>query len=166
MAITYSPIATTTANGSSNSVTFSSISGSYTDLVLVVNNANTTAADYDGVALRFNSDTGTNYSRTYMYGDGTSTASVRQTNGTNLIVGISSPNNVIRTNTIVYIQNYSNTTTYKSTLSRSNDANLVTYAIVGMWRNTAAITSVTVVSNGSGNWSNGSTFTLYGIASA
>ena len=37
MAITYEPIATETASGSVSSITFSSISGTYTDLVIIVN---------------------------------------------------------------------------------------------------------------------------------
>jgi hypothetical protein len=37
MAITYEPIATTTLGTAAASVTFSSISGAYTDLVLVCN---------------------------------------------------------------------------------------------------------------------------------
>jgi hypothetical protein len=61
MAITYEPIATTTLGTSESSVTFSSISGSYTDLVLICAVKNT-ANNGDEVAFQLNSDTGSNYS--------------------------------------------------------------------------------------------------------
>jgi len=50
MAITYEPIATTTLSTATATVTFSSISGSYTDLVLVANGR--TSADGIYVNLR------------------------------------------------------------------------------------------------------------------
>ena len=60
--ITYTPITSTTLGSNTASVTFSSISSAYTDLVLVV------AGALDGAnwvpTLQFNSDTGTNYSTT------------------------------------------------------------------------------------------------------
>ncbi len=69
-------------------------------------------------------------------------------------------------NTIMHIMNYSNTNTYKTALGRVNTpTNATIYpgttAGVGLWRNTAAITSLTC-SNGE-NFTSGSTFTLYGI---
>ena len=63
--------------------------------------------------------------------------------------------------------NYSNTTTYKTALSRGMDTtNGYVQAHVGTWRNTAAITSVTVLANSGSTLASGCTFTLYGIASA
>jgi ethanolamine utilization microcompartment shell protein EutL len=75
MAKTYEPIATTTLGSAAASYTFSSISGSYTDLILVVDA--TTTAGNRALQLVLNSDTGTNYSATYITGDGSSTASSR-----------------------------------------------------------------------------------------
>ena len=68
-------------------------------------------------------------------------------------------------NLICQIQNYSNATTYKTNISRANSASDYTQAIVGLWRNTAAITSITILTS-SGTFNTGSTFTLYGIAAA
>jgi hypothetical protein len=71
----------------------------------------------------------------------------------------------IYSNAIINIQNYSNTTTYKTALLRSNLAT-GTYpgvdAFVGLWRSTSAITSITILP-ASNNLLSGSTFTLYGI---
>jgi hypothetical protein len=52
MAITYEPIATTTLGSAAASVTFSSISGSYTDLVLVVTGIGATVTTFPWI--RFN----------------------------------------------------------------------------------------------------------------
>jgi hypothetical protein len=61
--------------------------------------------------------------------------------------------------------NYANTTTYKTTLARTNDALLQARASVGLWRNTSAINSILVSYYGY-NFDAGSTFTLYGIQAA
>jgi len=73
---TYTPIATQTLSTSAASVTFSSISGAYTDLVLIINAASSAQKDID---IRFNSDTAGNYSNTWMAGNGSSTHSGRTT---------------------------------------------------------------------------------------
>ena len=61
--------------------------------------------------------------------------------------------------------NYSNATTYKTVITRASNANNGVDAVVGLWRNTAAITSINVFL-GTGNLDTGSTFTLYGIKAA
>ena len=61
---TYEPIATNTLGSAASSVTFSSIPSTYTDLIVVMNYANSTGlAD---VFFRFNGDTGSNYSDTIL----------------------------------------------------------------------------------------------------
>lgn len=161
MAVTYSQIATTTANGSVSSITFSSISGSYTDLIIIQNSKG--AATTAGTWLRLNSDTGTNYSRTRILGDGSSASSGRQNNET-AIQG-DSPQNEWGTS-IWQINNYSNATTYKTVLWRDN-SNTYVAAQVGLWRSTSAITSITLSTNSSAtNFASGSTFSLYGIKAA
>lgn len=161
MPITYTPIATQTLASATATVTFSSISGSYTDLIIVAN-VSPTSSPY--LALRFNSDTGTNYSRTSVSGTGTGALSARASNETYgyvtpaAITGISAG--------IINIQNYSNTTTYKTTISRWSDASNVVAAMVTLWRSTAAITAVEINTGGVSTFASGSTFTLYGILKA
>lgn len=161
---TYTPIATTTLGSAAASYTFSSIPSTYTDLVLVTSAAGTAGAD---MRLQFNSDTATNYSRTYLSGNGTSAFSGRAT--ATASAGITAYGTLTATlggtNNIAQIMNYSNSTTYKTVLARSNDAGAGTDAIVSMWRSTAAITSINI-SVSTGTFSTGSTFTLYGIAAA
>ena len=160
MAITYEPIATETLGGAAASVTFSSISGAYTDLVLV---SDWTVSAQNNLLMTFNSDTGSNYSETVLLGDGSSASSSRQTSATSIRVGFAG-NVSSKVINIVNIQNYSNTTTYKTTVYRWNSEEYVS-ARVGLWRDTSAITSL-VLTASAGNIASGSTFTLYGIASA
>jgi hypothetical protein len=159
MPSTYTPIATQTLVSATNSVTFSSISGSYTDLVLVFNG---TVSANQYVAVRLNSDTGSNYSWTRIDGDGSSAYSSRGTSTTFGRLGIGNPTN--RTLTISQFMNYSNATTNKTVLSRSNTD--FVGALVNLWRNTAAITSITVLTTTADTFTVGSTFTLYGIKAA
>ena len=161
---TMTPIATTTLGSANSTITFSSISASYTDLVLVINAFATSSTDY--IQIRINSDTGTNYSNTAVYGDGTSALSSRVSNQT--FGYLSWTQNIAANGRIVIasFQNYSNTTTYKTWLNRSSDAAYGTDAIVGLWRSTSAITTLEIKRTSGGNFNSGSTFTLYGIKAA
>ena len=152
---TYTPIATQTLTTSAASITFSSIPSTYTDLIMVFNGV----AD-NNVSLRFNSDSGTNYSSTRIRGDGSSASSSRFTSIASMY-GSYDPG--ISTSTW-QIMNYSNSATYKTALNRGGGSGTNVEAYVGLWRSTAAITSVTVIVNGT--FSIGSTFTLYGILKA
>ena len=163
MAKTYTPIAAQTLTTDTANVTFSSISSAYTDLVIVFAGTSATGNNYMG--LQFNGDTGNNYSNTSIRGNGTSAQSGRLPNQPQADVAYGSPVNTDQNNTIMQIQNYSNTTTYKTMLCRSNSASIETGAAVALWRNTAAITSI-VLKLTSNNFAIGSTFSLYGIKAA
>ena len=160
---TYTPIATYTVPSATSSYTFSSISGSYTDLVLIVN-AKSTSGGVD-VSMRFNGDTASNYSKTNLYGDAGGATSTRQSNQTQGNINLAG---YITTTfgpyQIVNIMNYANTTTYKTYLSRAGNTSVGVDAIVGTWRKTPeAITSITLFVSGD-TFASGSTFSLYGIA--
>lgn len=161
MASTYEKIATQTVSGSSTTnVTFNSISGSYTDLVLIVN---AKLAASNNISLRFNSDTASNYSYTYLFGSGSAASSGRATSTTYIYGGSTSTTDYdIHT---ININNYSNSTTYKTALIQSAIPSIGASAWVGLWRSTSAITSVDVSFLGN-IISAGSTFTLYGIKAA
>jgi hypothetical protein len=165
MPITYTPIATTTISGSSTSTfTFSSVPSTYTDLILVVNAAVTSGTSY--IYARWNGDTSAVYSRTELVGNGTSATSSR--NGSEVVqwLGGTQLSTVSGAyNAIVQVMNYANTNVFKTTLMRANRATEQTAAVVGLWRSTAAINSVTLTLN-SDNFAAGSTFTLYGVKSA
>lgn len=160
MPATYEPIATQTLGSAAASVTFSSIPNTYTDLVLVINGGTAGVTD---LCIRFNSDTGTNYSRTQLRGTGSAADSERNTSTSRIVIG--SIYTTFTTSAIINIQNYSNTTTYKTAISRIGQADGYVIASVGLWRSTAAISTVLVNGDGT-NLSSGSTFTLYGIKAA
>lgn len=158
---TYTPIATQTATGSSSNITFSSIPSTYTDLVLVVN-ASAAATDF---YLRYNGDTGTNYSQTILKGNGSAASSTRNSNASLIYIDWSGFTiNSIQNNAVIHIMNYANTTTYKTAVHRFNDASNTVETHISLWRSTATINSVSVIAGGS--FTSGSTFTLYGIAAA
>ena len=170
MAVTYTPITTQTLTTSTASVTLSSISSAYTDLILVASFYVTTAAY--GITYQFNGDTATNYSATAISGNGTSATSSRATTtayalGSAIVGGVTSGEPFTN---IIHLMNYSNSTTYKTSLVRSNmttGSYPGTEALVNLWRSTAAITSIVLkAGNGASNFAAGSTFTLYGIKAA
>mgnify|MGYP003326735737 FL=1 len=111
MAVTYEPLATTTLTSAQSTVTFSSISGSYTDLVLVTNVKDSNGACY----LRFNNDSGTNYSRTWLTGNGSTASSNRNSNSNQVYIVADTTNYEMN---ITNIMNYSNSSTYKTALIR------------------------------------------------
>lgn len=172
MAATYEPIATTTISTPTTSYLFSSIPATYTDLILVqfarvstVNNSS--YLNFNGVT------TGGISSNTILYGNGNATspsfASVRFSNDNRLFTdyyGIPDANTSNFNTVITHIMNYSNTTTYKTILSRGNNATSGgTDFIVGTWRSTAAINSINIIQP-TYNFQSGTTFTLYGIKAA
>ncbi len=161
MSATYEKIATTTLGSATATVTFSAISGSYTDLVLIMQVTTSSGGNY--TRMQFNSDTGSNYSATRLSGDGSSASSSRVSNQTYMEIDNVSFVNTTIANRILQIQNYSNTTTYKTVLGRNNNSSNGTGATVGLWRSTSAITSISVFLEASGTFNSGSTFTLYGI---
>ena len=160
--LTYESIATTTGTGSSGSVTFSSIPATYTDLILIASGTLVSGGD-SGLELRFNSDSGSNYSGTLLNGNGSAASSTQQSSVAAANSGLISSTAV--GNSVIQIMNYANTTTYKTVLGRGNLPHLLTRATVYLWRNTAAINAVEV-RTGAGNFATTTTFTLYGITKA
>ena len=160
MPATYEPIATTTLGTTQNQVDFNAISGSYTDLVLIFNGGVTSTGD---IWLRMNSDTGSNYSRTRLTGDGSTAASTRNSAASSIFISAGTVG--ATANAIINIQNYSNATTYKTTVSRFNSS---TYSVAscGLWRSTSTITTLSLRADSADTFTSGSTFTLYGIKAA
>jgi hypothetical protein len=165
---TYTPIASVTLSSAQSSVTFSGIPQTYTDLVLVCSAV--TASGGPSLRVRFNGDSGSNYSATILQGDGSSASSARETNISSAYAGYASLNQTVgSTNSIVHIMNYSNATTFKTLLERSNRSSERTETSVNLWRNTNAITSIQLAAGAafpSENLDTGSTFNLYGVANA
>ena len=153
---TYTLIDSTTLTSSASSITFSSISGSYRDLVLVLSGPGFGTSN--NLAFRANSDTGSNYSYVRMEGNGSSTNSSSTTSTSGRAGFVSSG----QWNVILQFQDYSATDKHKSVLARANDATHRVEASATRWANTNAITSVTLITDTS-NYPVGTTAYLYGI---
>jgi hypothetical protein len=134
----------------------SSIPSTYTDLVLVING---TGGSIQNIHWQANGDTGSNYSYTRIYADGSSAVSDRDT-----IYAAFAIFGTDQSTAILQLQNYSNTTTYKTGLGRGNTNSYVS-VYSSLWRSTAAINSLTIKSVSSA-FATGTTFSLYGIKAA
>lgn len=171
MAATYDCIATTTLGSDQADVTFSSISGNYTDIVVVCSARTTATGTQNALNMQFNSDTASNYSLVDLYGTSGSAAASEQYGNIAYAdagrIANSSSSSTRRGLNIIQVMNYSNTTTRKTILTRSAAMNETyrVYAAVSTWRSTSAITSIKLYPS-SGNLASGSTFTLYGIKAA
>jgi hypothetical protein len=160
MTSTYEKIATTTLGSAQANVTFSSISGAYTDLVLIINSKFTSASQ--DTLCQLNDDTTNNYTGTIIRGSGSAAASTRYTGSASLYFDNYGGTTALENTYIVNFMNYSNTTTFKTILSRFSNASAGVEASAQLYRSTSAITKIKIYPSG-GNLDTGSTFTLYGI---
>jgi hypothetical protein len=169
---TYTPIASTVLTTTANSITFSSIANTYTDLRLVLMHSGTyTSITYGSHYLQFNSDTATNYSYTALRGSGTSASSDRGSTLSEPMIGYNIVNTVdgsLYSVTTIDILSYAGNTN-KSFISRHfSDTGTSAGTIattVGLWRSTSAINTIKVYP-GDAPYRVGTTATLYGITAA
>lgn len=157
---TYDCIATNTVTGSSTiTVTFSSIPATYTDLIVV---SNYKAVSNNYLMMRFNGDTGFNYARTEMLGNGTSATSQALNNEHYAYIHSVYANAGEMGTFVTHIMNYANTNVFKTIISRANNVSTGTGLVVNLWRDTSAINTILLTPIGTG-FDVSSTFTLYGI---
>jgi hypothetical protein len=123
-----------------------------------------------GVGMRFNGDSGSNYSYANMTGNGSLGQMFRSGSTTDIQYngwGFASGSSTIPCITRMNVFNYASTSTYKYTLMTAADANSAgnydTEFFTGTWRNTAAVNSVTITAPASSLWLEFSSFALYGI---
>jgi len=162
---TYVPIATQTLSTAASSITFSSIPSTYTDLRIVIT-ATPSSSAVGYTSIYFNTDnTGTNYSLTYLEGNGFSASSGNFTNNGTLAVGdFNVMSSTIPNTTQIDVFSYAGST-YKTVLSaNSGDFNGTgtVFRMVGLWRSIAAINQL-VLKPAGGNFNSGTTATLWGI---
>lgn len=169
MASTYEPIATTTLGSTATGITFSSIPSTYTDLKLIITYK---TPNPNNQGLRFNSDSGTNYSRTYLSGDGSAVSTFTYGNEDWIRLdsgrGSTNPNSTDVAFVVVDIFSYTKSI-YKTVLTTINadynGSGIITPS-AQIWRSTSTINTVYFYSNGASNLATGTTATLYGIKAA
>lgn len=165
----YESIASASGSGSSGSITFNSIPSTYKHLQVRAIGRSDYAADNVQIAMRFNGDTTALYSTHILSGIGSNPATASGTANTTYVEagqavaanGTASAMGV----TIIDILDYADTNKYKTSRTLSGfDLNGSGQVLLesGSWRNTAAITSITLIA-GAGNWTTATRFALYGI---
>ena len=168
MANTYTLISSNVLASSAASVTFSSIPATYTDLVLRISARGTRVNTIALLYLRFNGDTGTNYSDTTISGDGATASSTRSTSSALLSVGVIPAANATSDtfgSAEIYIPSYTvsqNKSVGSFAVQENNITTAYARAIAALWSNTAAITSIEVLPS-LNDFAAGSSFYLYGI---
>jgi hypothetical protein len=168
MPSTYEPIATTTLGSATNIITFSSIPATYTDLKISAVFQNTTAA-YDTWLSLNGTTTGNLYSQTRLSANG---STVSANAGTSLNQGIPitqtgatvSPHwSFCEIDIFSYAASINKTLLVSTSQDKNGSGQVERY--VGLFRSTSAITSLSLYYV-DGNFSTGTTATLYGIKNA
>ena len=171
----YESISTTTLGSSQTTVTFSTIPSIYKHLQLRLS----VRGDYvggnfnDNILIRFNSDTGSNYTRHLLYAQDNSTAlSFAATSTTSGFAG-AAPNastgiSNVFAGGVTDILDYTDTNKYKTVRTLqgydTNGGGKQRISVESsVWMNTSAITSIAITSSNADNWVQYSSFALYGI---
>jgi hypothetical protein len=161
-------IDTSTVANTSTTLTISSIPATYKHLLIVGVGLQTSGANDGDLFVRVNGDSGNNYTLERITVSGSTLSGY----GTGSISGISNLGAMARTadgatllgQVAVYIYNYSSSADYKTIVTSGGSMNNSTNSWVasrGMWRNTAAVTSVSLVDANGTNLKAG-TYITYG----
>ena len=168
----YDSIATTTLNTSTADITFSSIPSTYTHLqIRFIAKSTNSATATDNLAFRFNSDTGGNYTRHYLDGDGASATAGANTGVTQVYAICAQTSSIPNSFGVGVLDILDYTNTRKNTTTRAlsgadfNGSGGAIQFTSGLWLNTAAITTINIRAL-SGNLAQYSSFALYGIKGA
>lgn len=157
--MTMTLISTTTLTTSTTSITFSSIAGTATDLLVTCSLAPT--AGNNNVLLSFNGSS-TSFTSRGLYGTGSAVASyTRSDNVFGAVAGLST---TVFSNAQIYIPNYAASTSKSfsiDTVTENNATVSFQWLHTGLWLNSAAITSVTLTA--ADQFATGSTVSLYSI---
>jgi hypothetical protein len=163
----YDSIATVTVgSGGVGSISFTSIPSTYTHLQ--IRGIGRSATTNNAWRVRFNGDSGSNYSRHYSFGDGSGTQYLTAINQTSIGLGVfstSSQSTGVFTSTAFDILDYRNTSknsTLRAVTGFDNNGSGTVGWFSGAWFNTAAVTSLEIFVD-SGNIAEYSSFALYGI---
>jgi len=169
MANTYTAIETYTATSSVATIDFTSIPATYTDLLVYIS-ARSSLNTQAGVKIQFNSNSSAVYDIRNITGNGSiANSGVATSQNFGYDVSLTNPANYTAntfSNGYIYIPNYtsSNHKSFSVDANAENNATLADCALeAGIWRNTAAITSINLSDLGGGNFVQYSSATLYGI---
>lgn len=166
----FESIATATPSGTT--VVFSSIPSTYKHLQVRMLCRSNGSFARDVIAVRLNGDTDSNYSWHRLRGDGTAVDAGGSANQTYMQFG-NIPANTTTANifgtAVLDIHDYADTSKNKTIRTLAgHDANGSGYIQLdsGLWRNTNAVTSITIYPESATGWVSGTNIALYGIKGA
>ena len=161
----YESIASAAGTGSSGTITFSSIPATYASLQIRFSYKASVGGE--SVLMQFNSDTGSNYTRHRLVGNGSAASASAFVPATSLYVGDanSASDTTYCDVCIIDIHDYASTTKNKTErhfqgLDKNGSGSLSLAS--GLWINTSAITTISIFLT-SGNFTTDSQFALYGV---
>jgi len=167
-------IATTYLEADASSVTFSSIPQTYEHLQLRISSRSSdTGTHSPDASIRFNGDTGTNYSWHYAQGDATAAAFSAATGASSVFYGPTSGSYGeseaaafagATVDILDYVNANKNTTLLFTSCVINAEQEVLRYGS-GLWENTSAVTQIDLLPTPY-NWGRGSEFTLYGLNSS
>ena len=163
MANTLTKIQSITANGSVNTISFSSIPATYTDLQIVMSARTVASAIFDYCGINLNNGSAVEVLR--LQGTGTSVNSSRVPGGNTFIInGNTATANVYSTSNI-YIANYLTTNAKQIMVDTvtENNATLAYEELIGMYYANNAQPVNLIQLYAASNFLSATTFTLYGI---
>lgn len=153
--------------GGAASIDFTSIPGTYTDLMVVTSLKNSSQS-LTQTLIRFNSDSGSNYTWRWLRGTGSAADSTNNaTWGDSTAIYVSYHDNVNYNNGSIYIPNYASATAKSVSSDGVEEQNTsAAYQLIsaGTWSGTAAITSISVIKSSGTGFAQYSSATLYGIS--
>jgi hypothetical protein len=171
----YESIQTYTLGSSQTTVTFSTIPSTYKHLQLrLFLRGDSSGGNFnDNILLRFNSDSGSNYTRHLLYvQDNSGALAFGAANTTSAFAG-AAPNastgiSNVFSGGVTDILDYADTNKFKTVRTlQGYDTNGGGKQRLSFessaWRSTSAITSITITSDNADNWVQYSSFALYGI---
>lgn len=151
------------------SVDFSSIPGTYNHLKLIIRGRLSDSALAEAIVARFNADSGSNYDQQRIQNTTGSASSAQNGAVLGLLPAATASTNVAGSGEFL-LPNYAGATFYKTLFGQSGYFETLgttgTYfnnQVYNLWRNTAAVTEITIVDFNGGNFVAGSSFSLYGV---
>lgn len=163
-------LGTQTGTGSSGTLTFSSISSAFSDLVVVLMGRTSHSNVRDDLFIRFNNDSGTTYSRQIDYSQ-TGTAAAYNTSGATsgypgwvpAATASSGAHGLVEIVVPAYTGSQLKIAKTELCMATSNAAG-VTYTMNGttVWHSTSAVNRIDLIAS-NGNWTSTTTARLYGL---
>ena len=166
MANTYSLIETIpVGSGGTSSVTFSNIPQTYTDLLIKISARSANASNFDNPRISINGSTST-FTRREIYAESGSTAA--ESSADRIIGNCPAASATASTfgSLEFYLPNYTSSN-YKSwtsdSVAENNSATNSQWLLAGLWSTVTAVSSIAISLNTAANFTQYSTFSLYGI---